>query len=191
MDAWMTRRLGTYFSIRSHGRVLDRHLLFLVEKGMEGFSLGQRIKDKLGMRASGTAELVFEDVKLPAENLVGELDGAVSCMMRNLEIERVGLGAMSVGIARRCIDVMIGYSNERKAFGEPLNRFGQIQRHVGESYAKYMAGKCYTYNVATNLDLNATGNRLRDGRRQTVLLDHGKKGRGLCDPNARRIWIRW
>ena len=93
--------------------------LFLVEKGMEGFSLGQRIKDKLGMRASGTAELVFEDVKIPAENLVGELNGAVSCMMRNLEIERVGLGAMSVGIARRCLDVMIGYANERKAFEAP------------------------------------------------------------------------
>ena len=134
--------------------------LFLVEKGMEGFSLGQRIKDKLGMRASGTAELVFEDVRLPAENLVGEVNGAVSCMMRNLEIERVGLAAMSVGIARRCVDVMNVYAKDRKAFGHPLNAFGQIQRHVGESYAKYMAAKCYTYNVANCLDLNATGNRL-------------------------------
>jgi isovaleryl-CoA dehydrogenase len=91
-------------------------------------------------------------------------------MMRNLEIERIGLGAMSVGIARygnedpstkhqstltlmhllhirRCVEVMNSYANERRSFGELINRFGQIQRHIAESYAEYMAGRCYTYQV--------------------------------------------
>ena len=75
--------------------------MFLVEKGFPGFRLGQKIENKLGMRASMTAELVFDDCKVPAENLVGKEHGAAICMMRNLEIERVGLAAMSVGIARR------------------------------------------------------------------------------------------
>ena len=65
--------------------------LFLVEKGTPGFSVGQRIKDKCGMRASGTAELVFENVRVAADSLVGVKNNAVKCMMRNLEIERVGL----------------------------------------------------------------------------------------------------
>ena len=134
--------------------------LFLVEKGTPGFSLGQRIKDKCGMRASATAELVFEDVRVPKENIVGELNGASLCMMRNLEIERVVLAAMSVGIARRCIDAMGKYSEDRKAFGQSLSSFGQIQRHVAESYAEYMAGKAYLYKVANSLVLDSTGNRL-------------------------------
>ena len=79
--------------------------LFIVERGMEGFSLGQRLKDKCGMRASPTAELVFDDVAIPAENLVGGEGGATMCMMRNLEIERVVLAAMGVGIARRSLQV--------------------------------------------------------------------------------------
>ena len=79
--------------------------LFLVEKGMEGFSLGQRLKDKCGMRASPTAELVLENVRVPAANLIGGEGAATLCMMRNLEIERVVLAAMAVGIARRSIEV--------------------------------------------------------------------------------------
>ena len=79
---------------------------FIIEKGMPGFTVGQKIVNKLGMRASNTAELSFEDVKVPAENLVGKEGGAAICMMRNLEIERVTLAAMALGIAKRCIDVM-------------------------------------------------------------------------------------
>jgi isovaleryl-CoA dehydrogenase len=79
---------------------------FLVEKGMPGFSLGSKITDKCGMRASNTAELVFDNVKVPVENLVAKEGGAGLCMMRNLEIERIVLAAMSLGIARRSIEVM-------------------------------------------------------------------------------------
>lgn len=138
------------------GRALS---LFLVEKGMAGFKLGQKIKGKLGVRASTTAELVFENVRVPAENMIGSKGNAVRSMMRNLEIERLTLAAMSLGIARRSIEVMIRYANERQAFGQPLNRFGQIQRHIAESYAEYMAGRAYVYNTAQNLALDSFGNR--------------------------------
>ncbi|QDG51038.1 isovaleryl-CoA dehydrogenase [Persicimonas caeni] len=134
--------------------------LFIVEKGMEGFELGQKIHDKLGMRASTTAELVFDDCRIPAENLVGKPGGAVKSMMRNLAIERVTLAAMSLGIARRSVEIMNSYARERKSFGKPINRFGQIQRHIAESYAEYMAGRSYVYNVASQLELDKFGHRI-------------------------------
>ena len=81
-------------------------------------------------------------------------------MMRNLEIERVVLAAMGVGIARRSLQAMRDYAAERTAFGQPLHAFGQIQRHIAESYAEYMAGKTYLYSVAGAMDLGAAGNRL-------------------------------
>jgi len=134
--------------------------LFLVERGMEGFSLGQRLKDKCGMRASPTAELVFDNVSIPAANLVGGEGGATLCMMRNLEIERVVLAAMGVGIARRSLMVMNEYASARRAFGSELRDFGQIQRHLADSYAEYMAGKTYLYRTANALNLDASGSRL-------------------------------
>jgi len=134
---------------------------FLVEKDMPGFSVGQKINDKLGMRASPTAELVFDKVMIPAENIIGEVNGATLCMMRNLEIERVGLAAMALGIARRCINVMTNYAtNDRKAFGKPISDFGQIQSAIATSYAEYMAGRSYVYALAQTLDLNSYGNGL-------------------------------
>ena len=135
---------------------------FVVEKDMEGFYCGQKIQDKLGMRASNTAELVFDNVFVPAEShVVGDVNGATLCMMRNLEIERLGLAAMATGIARRAIDEMKGYAGERSAFGSRnLYEFGQIQKMVAESYAEYMAGRCYVYGVANTLDLSTYGNGL-------------------------------
>ena len=133
---------------------------FIVEKGMPGFSLGQRLKGKLGMRASSTAELVFDNCRVPKANLIGEPKGALLHMMRNLEIERVGLAAMSLGIARRCIEIMNRYAQERKSFGKSLNQFGQIQQYIADSYADFMAGRSYVYQVAANLDLDREGQRL-------------------------------
>lgn len=133
---------------------------YVVEKGMPGFSLGQRLHDKLGMRASGTAELVFDGCRVPAANRLGEDGQAMLHMMRNLEIERLTLAAMSLGIARRCVEVMTRYAKERHAFGKPLNQFGQIQRHVAESYAAFMAGRSYVYQTAAALDLDRPGHRL-------------------------------
>ena len=134
--------------------------MFIVEKGMPGFQLGQKIVDKLGMRASTTAELVFEDVRVPLANRVGDEGSAVGHMMRNLEIERLTLAAMGLGIARRSVEVMNRYGVDRSAFGEPINRFGQIQRHIAESYTDYMAGRSYVYQVANSLSLDSGRNRI-------------------------------
>ena len=153
--------LGDAFLVYARTSEGSRGLsLFLVHKGMEGFSLGQKIKDKLGVRASTTAELVFDGVRVPPENLIGETGDAVSHMMRNLELERLTLAAMSLGIARRCIEVMNTYASERQAFGQPIREFGQIQRHIGESYAEYMAGRAYVYSTAANMDLGQGGHRV-------------------------------
>ncbi len=154
--------LGDVFLVyaKSAGRDARELTLFLVEKGMEGFSLGQKLHDKLGMRASSTAELVFDSVHVPARNVVGSPGGAVRSMMRNLAIERLTLAAMSLGIARRCIEIMNNYAQERLSFGQPLNRFGQIQRHIAESYAEWMAGRTYVYNTARELGLDDFGNRV-------------------------------
>jgi len=153
--------LGDAFLIYARTAEGSRGLsLFLVDKGTPGFRLGQKLVDKLGMRASTTAELVLDGCRVPAANLVGEPGDAVLHMMRNLEIERLTLAAMSLGIARRCVEVMNRYASDRKAFGRPLRDFGQIQRHIGESYAEYMAGRSYTYHVAANLDLARAGQRV-------------------------------
>lgn len=81
-------------------------------------------------------------------------------MMRNLEIERIVLAAMALGIARRSIDEMVAYSAERSAFGKSTIEFGQIQKTIAESYAEYMAGRSYVYAVANSLDLDSHGNGL-------------------------------
>ena len=81
---------------------------------MDGFSAGQKITDKLGMRASTTAELVFEDCVVPSENVVGKPGESMIHLMRNLEHERIGLAAMSLGIARRCLHDMNSYATERR-----------------------------------------------------------------------------
>jgi isovaleryl-CoA dehydrogenase len=151
---------------------------FVVERGTPGFSVGQKIHDKAGMRGSNTAEMVLEDVRIPTSNLVGERGGAIKCMMRNLAIERLTLAAMSLGIARRSIEVMVSYASDRKAFGKPLNEFGQIQRHIAESYAEYMACRAYVYDTARRMPLDAYGNRLdSDG----VKLVSSTMGKNVAD----------
>ena len=133
---------------------------FLVEKTLPGLSLGQKWKDKLGMRASFTAELVFDGVRVPVSSRLGEEGEGALAMMRNLEIERLTLAAMSVGIARRCVSVMLDWANQRRAFGVPLREHGQIQRHVAESFAEYRAAAALVYDVARRFDLQATGQRV-------------------------------
>lgn len=124
---------------------------FVVESSWDGFSVGRK-ETKMGMRQSPTGQLVFEGVRVPRENLLGEPGGALVHMMRNLEIERITLAAMSCGIARECSDVLNRYAIlDRTAFGQPLSAFGQIQRFIGESYAKTEAARALTYNVAANV----------------------------------------
>ena len=133
---------------------------FLVEKGTPGFRLGQPWKDKLGMRASFTAELVFDGVRVPVSSRIGDEGQGALQMMRNLEIERLTLAAMSTGIAQRCLRVMVDYANERQAFGVPIREHGQIQRYIAESFAGWRACRSLVYDTARRLDLHATGQRV-------------------------------
>ena len=151
---WLYARTGT----DSQGRA--EVTTFLIEKGMTGFAVGQKIYDKTGMRASNTAELVFDDCVVPSENVVGNVGDSMIHMMRNLEIERIGLAAMGLGIARRSLAAMNRYASEREAFGSEIRDFGQIQRHIGESWAEYRAMRAYIYDTARNTDLEKSGNRL-------------------------------
>lgn len=151
---WLYARTGT--DAKGRAEVTT----FLVEKGMPGFSVGQKIYDKSGMRASNTAELVFDDCVVPAENIVGSPGESMIHMMRNLELERIGLAAMGLGIARRSLAAMNQYASEREAFGQEIRDFGQIQRHIGESWAEYRAMRSYIYDTARNTDLSKSGNRL-------------------------------
>ena len=151
---WLYARTGT----DSKGRA--EITTFIVERGMPGYSVGQKIEDKLGMRASNTAELVFDDCVVPAQNVVGNPGESMIHMMRNLELERLGLAAMGVGIARRCLSAMNRYASEREAFGKQIREFGQIQRHIGESWAEYRAMRAYVYDTARKIDLSEAGNRL-------------------------------
>ena len=133
-----------------YAKLEERITTFLVERAMPGFSPQPKIP-KMGMRASTMCELVFDSVRVPAENLLGTEGGGITNMMRNLEIERLGLSAISLGIARRCVDIMVRYSVERHTFGKPLAEHGQIQRYIGDSFAKTEAMRALVYNVAASV----------------------------------------
>jgi isovaleryl-CoA dehydrogenase len=147
---------------------------FLVEKDHKGYSVGQKIMDKTGMRGSNTAELVFEDCHVPESNLLGKEGDSMMHMMRNLEIERLTLAAMSLGIARRSLEVMNRYAGERESFGKPLNHFGQIQKYIAESYAEYKASRAYVYDVARRMRLDHEGNRADSDGVKLVATTMGK-----------------
>jgi isovaleryl-CoA dehydrogenase len=138
-----------YAKTRGESRAISA---FVVERESPGFSVGKK-EEKLGMRASPTSQLVFEDCEVPAENLLGEENGALVHMMRNLEIERVTLAAQSVGIALRCVEEMARYAAaERKAFGRALIEFGQMQSMIARSYAETHAARALVYQAAHQID---------------------------------------
>jgi isovaleryl-CoA dehydrogenase len=127
---------------------VDEHVSsFVVERSFPGFATGPRIH-KMGMRASTMSEVILDDCEVPAENVLGAVGGGVKNMMRNLEIERITLAAMSLGIADRCLEIMIRYAGERRSFGKFIAEHGQIQRYIGESYAKAQAMRALVYSVA-------------------------------------------
>lgn len=162
---------------------------FLLERGYKGLSTSAPIH-KMGMRASTMSEVILEDCPVPRENLVGEEGRGVVHMMRNLEIERLTLAAMSLGIADRCLQIMTQYSAERKAFGQSLAAFGQIQRYVAESYAKTEAARALIYAVARTVR-HDTRNRLGSDASKLFAAPVGKEvadnamqvlgGYGYCD----------
>jgi isovaleryl-CoA dehydrogenase len=128
---------------------------FLIEKGMKGFSIGQHI-EKVGMRGSPTAELVFEDCEVPEENIMGSLDGGVKVLMSGLDYERTVLAGIQLGIMQACLDVVLPYVRERKQFGQPIGAFQLMQAKVADMVVALNSARAYVYAVARACDAGQT-----------------------------------
>ncbi|WP_283938463.1 isovaleryl-CoA dehydrogenase [Sphingomonas alba] len=128
---------------------------FLIEKGMEGFSIGQKV-DKLGMRGSPTAELVFEDCFVPADNIMGPENGGVGVLMSGLDYERTVLAGIQLGIMQACLDTVMPYVRERKQFGTPIGSFQLMQAKVADMYVALNSARAYVYQVAKACDAGKT-----------------------------------
>ena len=124
---------------------------FIVEKGMRGFSVAQKL-DKLGMRGSHTGELVFQDVEVPQENVLGELNGGVKVLMSGLDYERAVLAGGPTGIMAAVMDAVVPYVHDRKQFGQAIGEFQLIQGKLADLYTTFQACRAYLYAVGRNLD---------------------------------------
>jgi isovaleryl-CoA dehydrogenase len=125
---------------------------FLIEKGMKGFSIAQKL-DKLGMRGSHTGELVFQDVEVPAENVLGNVNGGAKVLMSGLDYERAVLTGGPLGIMQAVMDNVVPYIHDRKQFGQSIGEFQLIQGKVADMYTVLQAGRSFAYTVAKNLDM--------------------------------------
>lgn len=128
---------------------------FLIEKDYPGFSIGQKI-DKLGMRGSPTAELVFQDCFVPHENIMGPLNGGVKVLMSGLDYERVVLSGIQLGIMQACLDVVLPYVRERKQFGKPIGSFQLMQAKIADMVVALNSARAYVYAVARACDAGQT-----------------------------------
>ncbi|MBD8618272.1 isovaleryl-CoA dehydrogenase [Sphingomonas sp. CFBP 13728] len=128
---------------------------FLIEKDMPGFAIGQKI-DKMGMRGSPTAELVFTDCEVPFENVMGPENGGVGVLMSGLDYERAVLAGIQLGIMQACLDVVIPYVRERKQFGTAIGQFQLIQAKVADMYVALSSARAYVYAVAKSCDAGKT-----------------------------------
>ncbi|MGF6648030.1 isovaleryl-CoA dehydrogenase [Paraburkholderia sp. GAS82] len=124
---------------------------FIVEKGMKGFSVAQKL-DKLGMRGSHTGELVFENVEVPEENILGQLNGGVKVLMSGLDYERAVLAGGPTGIMVAVMDAVVPYIHDRKQFGQSIGEFQLIQGKVADLYTTLQACRAYLYAVGRQLD---------------------------------------
>ncbi len=128
---------------------------FIIEKDFAGFSIGQKI-DKLGMRGSPTAELVFDDCFVADAQVMGPLDGGVKVLMSGLDYERVVLSGIQLGIMQACLDVVLPYVRERKQFGRPIGEFQLMQAKVADMYVALNSSRAYVYAVAKGCDAGQT-----------------------------------
>ncbi len=127
---------------------------FIVEKGMKGFSTAQKL-DKLGMRGSHTGEMVFDNVEVPAQNILGNLNGGAKVLMSGLDYERAVLAAGPIGIMQAVMDSVVPYIHDRKQFGQSIGEFQLIQGKVADMYTVLQAARAFCYTVGKNLDLIA------------------------------------
>ncbi|MEE2916771.1 acyl-CoA dehydrogenase [Sphingomonas ginsenosidimutans] len=128
---------------------------FLIEKDMPGFSIGQKI-DKMGMRGSPTAELVFTDCEVPAANVMGPENGGVGVLMSGLDYERTVLAGIQLGIMQACLDTVLPYVRERQQFGVPIGHFQLMQAKVADMYVALNSARAYVYAVAQACDAGRT-----------------------------------
>ncbi|HMT40319.1 MAG TPA: isovaleryl-CoA dehydrogenase [Sphingorhabdus sp.] len=128
---------------------------FLIEMGDEGFSIGQKI-DKVGMRGSPTAELVFNDCFVPEDRIMGPLHGGVGVLMSGLDYERVVLAGLQLGVMQACLDVVLPYVRERKQFGKAIGSFQLMQGKIADMYVALNSARSYVYNVARACDAGQT-----------------------------------
>ncbi|OYX17034.1 MAG: acyl-CoA dehydrogenase [Sphingomonadales bacterium 32-67-7] len=128
---------------------------FIIERGMKGFEIGQKI-DKMGMRGSPTAELVFTDCEVPEENVMGPLNGGVGVLMSGLDYERAVLAGIQLGIMQACLDVVLPYLRERKQFGQAIGSFQLMQAKVADMYVALNSARAYVYAVAKACDAGKT-----------------------------------
>jgi isovaleryl-CoA dehydrogenase len=124
---------------------------FIIEKGYAGFSTAQKL-DKLGMRGSSTCELVFESCLVPAENVLGQVDGGVRVLMKGLDYERAVLGGGPLGLMAAALDLVLPYIHERKQFGQPVGTFELMQAKVADMYASLNAARAYSYAIGRACD---------------------------------------
>ena len=128
---------------------------FIIERGMKGFSVAQKL-DKLGMRGSNTCELVFNNVEVPVENILGQYNGGVKVLMSGLDYERTILSGGPVGIMQACMDAVVPYVHEREQFGQPIGEFQLMQGKLADMYADLAACRAYAYAVAGACDRGET-----------------------------------
>jgi isovaleryl-CoA dehydrogenase len=128
---------------------------FIIEKDFKGFACSKKL-DKIGMRGSDTGELVFEDCEVPAENVMGPLDGGAGVLMSGLDYERAVLAAGPLGIMQACLDAVLPYVRERKQFGRAIGSFQLMQGKVADMYVALNSARAYVYAVARACDAGKT-----------------------------------
>jgi isovaleryl-CoA dehydrogenase len=124
---------------------------FLVETSSDGFSCARKL-DKMGMRGSNTGELVFENVFVPKENVLGKINGGVRVLMEGLDLERLVLSAGPLGLMQASLDTALPYAHTRKQFGTPIGHFQFVQGKLADMYTKLQASRAYTYATARAVD---------------------------------------
>lgn len=127
---------------------------FIVDTSTAGFSCARKL-DKLGMRGSNTGEIMFDNVFVPAENVLGSVGKGVRVLMEGLDLERLVLSAGPLGLMKAALDVALPYLHERKQFGEPLAHYQFMQGKLADMYTKYRASSAFTYSVARHIDETA------------------------------------
>ena len=141
---------------------------FIVEKDFPGFSVAQKLI-KMGLRGSPTGELVFDDCRVPAENLVGEENNGVAITMSGLDLERIMGAFCCLGVAERCLELAIDYAKTRKQFGKAIGEFQLVQGMIADMYTSIEALRSFTYQVAAEVnELESGGGGRGEAHKRTA-----------------------